>query len=149
MNNQDQNLKTDEIFCIDEMMDELYIYVKNELEKRGRQHVNVEILKYTDLDKCLVRTNRQRLWQIFTNLLDNVAKVTDRGYIFFGYHTGIEGTVRFFIEDTGMGIYIDSDLELSIAQGLVQQMGGKITVEPEKEAGMAIRFNINCKLVEE
>ncbi|MDR2147742.1 MAG: HAMP domain-containing histidine kinase [Tannerella sp.] len=146
MNNQDQ---TKEIFCIDDLLEEMYAYVSQELQKRGKSHVKVEILKYnyTDFEKVSVRTNRLRLQQIFTNLLDNVAKVTDRGYIFFGYHTGGDNIISFFVDDTGIGIYNDSDLELSIAQGLVQQMGGKISIEPCYDAGQAIKFDINCEIV--
>ena len=148
MNTQGQNLKPEETFCIDDLMDELYNYVKKELQNRGKSHIGVEILKFSDIENCRVRTNRLRLRQIFNCLLDNMISLIDRGYIFFGYHTGIDNIVSFIVDDTGMGIYKDTDFDLSIARGLVEQMGGKIRIEPTYDAGTAIKFDINCEVVE-
>jgi len=142
------NIKIEETFCIDELLDELFDYVKKELQKKGKSHINVELLKYTDVEKLSICANRKLLLQIFRCLLDNVVKLTDRGHIFFGYHVGSYNKIRFLIEDTGIGVYNDSDLELSIAQGLVEQLGGKIEILPTKESGMSINFDVNCYISE-
>ena len=144
MNHQDQNLKIEK-FCIDDLMDELYHYTKKELQNRGKLNVGVEILKYSDDEKCWVQTDRLRLRQIFTSLLDKAIKFTDMGYIFFGYHKSINNHFRFFVDDTGTGIYNDADLDLSIARGLVQMMGGKMEIRPSNDAGISVNFNIVCE----
>ena len=133
-----------ETFCMDELMDELYNYVKNELKIKGRTNVGIELCKFSDYEKCWVHTVRERLRQIFCNLLDNAVKQTDRGYIFYGFHTSVSNNMNFFVDDTGTGIYNDDCFELTIAQGLVEQMGGKIEVRPTKEAGKSVNFNIVC-----
>ena len=144
MNHQDKNIKV-EMFCLDELMDELYNYTKKELQNRGKSNVGVEIIKYADLEKCYVQTDSLRLRQIFTSLLDNAIKFTDMGYIFFGYHMSINNHFSFFVDDTGTGIYNDADLDLSIAQGLVQLLGGKMEIRPSEDAGISINFSIICQ----
>jgi len=137
-----------ETFCLDDLIDELYIFVKQELQKSGKTNVGVEVCKYSNIKKCWVSTDRTRLRQIFRNLLDNAVQLTDRGYIFFGYHTSVNNNINFFVDDTGVGIYSDTNLGLSIAEGLVQQMGGKMEVKPAEDAGTSVHFNIICTPVE-
>lgn len=92
-------------------------------------------------------TDRDRLTQIITNLLNNAIKHTTIGFIHFGYQIDKEKSrIRFFVEDTGEGIpenklddifnrfvqLKDMDkgigLGLAICKGLVTQMGGTISV---------------------
>jgi signal transduction histidine kinase len=148
MNHQNQNLKMEK-FCIDDLMEELYIFVKKELQNFGKQHVGVKNFNYPGIEKCWVYSDRERLRQIFCNLLDNAVKFTDKGYIFFGYHISASNHINFFVDDTGIGTYNDTDLVMSIAQGLVQQFGGKIDVRETKDAGMSVNFKIACQLCEE
>lgn len=133
-----------ETFCLDELMDEMYQYARTELKKKGRSDVDVEILKYSRYEKCWLHADRVKLKQIFTNLLDIAVKYTDRGCIFIGYHTSVGNNINFFVEDTGMGICNDNDIELSIAQGLIQMLGGSMEIRPAEEAGTAVNFNIVC-----
>jgi len=143
--NKSEKILKMETFCLDDLMDEMYIFVKTELQKKGKANVGVEILKYSSLQKCWVHTDRVRLKQIFQNLLDNAVIQTDRGYIFFGYHTTATNIISFFVDDTGIGMYNDYKLGLSIAEGLVQQMGGEMEVRPADDAGVSVHFNIVCQ----
>ena len=131
-----------ETFCIDDLMDEMLIFVKKELQKRGKSKVKSEILKYSNIEKCWVHTDRKLLRDVFFHLLDISVKLTDRGCICFGYHTGVSNIINFLIEDTGTGIYNDSGYELSIAQGLVEQLGGNMEVEFVEDVGMSVDFNM-------
>ena len=93
-----------------------------------------------------IEIDRNRLTQVITNLFNNAVKHTMEGSIRFGYEN-LDDTVRFFVEDTGEGIPEDKKdaifdkyvqlgsgtsgvgLGLSICQGIVEQMGGKIGVD--------------------
>lgn len=96
-------------------------------------------------DNFIFYTDRMRLTQVITNLLNNAIKHTESGYIRFGYEF-IEGKLRFSVEDTGEGIpesKLDSifsrfvqlndwskgvGLGLAICKGLISKMGGTISV---------------------
>jgi len=56
----------------------------------------------------------------------------------------VDGSMNFFVEDTGSGIYNDDNFGMTIAHGLVHQMGGKMEVEFQENAGMSVDFNIMC-----
>jgi len=140
--------KHPETFYMDDLMDELYNYVKQKLQNKGKSNVSVEICKLTSIEKCLVHTDRVRLHQIFVTLLDNAVKYTDVGCIFFGYHTSnmsVINNINFFVDDTSNGIYNDADLDLSITQGLIQQFGGEMKVCPSVDVGISVNFNILCQ----
>ena len=146
MNNQ-QKIKSEqpEAFCLDDFIDEMQHYVKIELQKLNKSNVGVELHRYTHFKRCWVNIDRNKLRQIFVNLLSNSIRLTDRGYIFLGYHTSASGdNVNFLIDDTGIGIYSDSTLDLAISKGLVETMGGKMDLEITADLGIEIRFNIEC-----
>lgn len=97
-------------------------------------------------------TDRMRLTQIITNLLNNAIKHTEKGFIRFGYDI-LETEIKFFVEDTGEGIPEDklesifsrfvqlSDwskgvgLGLAICKGLISKMGGTIAVTSKLGVG--------------
>ncbi len=104
-------------------------------------------------------TDRNRLTQIITNLLNNSFKHTEKGVISFGYEVK-ESDVYFFIKDTGEGIPEDKldsifnrfvqlnemnrgvGLGLTICKGLVKQMGGTIGVTSKLGFGSNFYFNL-------
>lgn len=107
------------------------------------------------LDTCealVFETDRNRLTQILTNLLNNAIKHTSSGFIRFGYkQKGM--MVEFLVQDTGEGIPADKvdsifsrfvklddwstgvGLGLAICRGLVEQMNGKIWVTSKQGEG--------------
>jgi K+-sensing histidine kinase KdpD len=130
-----------ETFCLNELKAELKTYAEQELAKRGRSHVHVEIFKDFYDEKFWVHTDRKCLKQILVILLDNAVKHTDRGAIMFDFHITISNHIHFFVDDTGDGIYDENDPNLAIAQGLIRQLGGEMEVIPSTIADAGISFN--------
>jgi CheY-like chemotaxis protein len=107
-----------------------------------------------------------RLKQIFTNLLGNAVKFTERGHV--ALHAWLEKcdadgpTLRFTVRDTGIGIsqtkqkqifepFVQADasttrqfggtgLGLTITQKLVQMMNGRLWLESEPDVGSTFYF---------
>jgi CheY-like chemotaxis protein/anti-sigma regulatory factor (Ser/Thr protein kinase) len=105
-----------------------------------------------------MHTDRLRLKQILSNILNNAIKFTPDGSIEFGYFADEENRkITFYIKDTGIGIpfvklesiferftkvadvktkhYRGTGLGLSIALKLTQMLYGNIKVESEEKKG--------------
>ena len=134
------------------------------------QHVKQKGLRlYTFVDPSIppiVRGDADRLRQILLNLLANALKFTERGQIVLRalpLETSVRHTtVRFEVEDTGIGIapdvipqlfepFVQADssssrryggtgLGLSISKRLVELMGGAIGVDSEPDHGSTFWF---------
>lgn len=112
--------------------------------------------------KNVLRCDRNRLVQVFSNLLVNAIKFTQEGVVEFGYHLSNREEIEFYVRDTGIGIpasqlttiferfrQVNSDkiysrsgtgLGLSIAKGIVNLWGGEIRVVSEEGKGSAFCF---------
>ncbi len=131
---------------------------------------NVELLtemETTDQDLS-IHTDPYRFKQIMNNLIGNALKFTDQGYVKFGYHiepTGNEGFIRFFVQDTGIGLskqeqeevfeqfrkidakqkdklYRGAGLGLAISKNLINELGGEIWIESEPGLGSTFYFTL-------
>ncbi len=131
----------------------------------GSKPVRV-LLDINGLGAGVIRGDPTRLRQVLDNLLGNAVKFTDRGEV----RLAIEGAdlgggrleVRVAVSDTGIGIapeqqrelfqpfrqadagttrrYGGTGLGLCIASGLVELMGGRLSVESRPGAGTTFRF---------
>jgi PAS domain S-box-containing protein len=125
----------------------------------------IKLLSYIPLDnsQSTIRTDRTRLRQVLTNLLNNALKFTHEGHIKFGYKK-IDGYLEFFVEDTGIGItkdmhekvfepfrqaeldvsnrYGGTGLGLSISSKLIELLGGKIWLKSQLGKGSVFYFTI-------
>jgi len=112
---------------------------------------------------AIIFTDKIRIFQILSNLIDNAFKFTEEGSVSFGY-TMKNNNVEFYVRDTGIGIssnlhkkiferfrqaeielsrqYEGNGLGLSIAESLVKLLGGKIWLESELEKGTTFYFTI-------
>lgn len=120
---------------------------------------NIEIYAKTDLDTMIINTDKNRLLQVISNLLNNAKKCTDSGSITVSLErTADENMISISVTDTGCGIpkekaeevferfkKLDSfrqgtGLGLSICRAIVEQLGGKIWVDTSYTDGARFTF---------
>ena len=114
------------------------------------------------LDKLTIESDRDKLFEIIDNLIQNAVKFTTEGSIRVGYDLIDDNHVHIWVSDTGKGIaaadqqriferFIKLDeyipgtgLGLSVAKSHVQSLGGKMGVE--SEVGMGSTFWVDLPL---
>ena len=132
-------------------------------------HNNVE-LKFDINDKISsvkIFTDEHRLKQVLINLINNALKFTAEGDVTVGANI-LSGEIEIFVKDTGEGIneadmnriferFVKANqsetitkkkgagLGLSISKGIVEILGGKITVESEQGKGTTFYFTLPLK----
>jgi signal transduction histidine kinase/ligand-binding sensor domain-containing protein/CheY-like chemotaxis protein len=151
-------LKIDkEPFDFSEMIQEVFLQYKEEIEKKNEEKgVSLSLSNLLPQGTVLIiNSDKLRIKQVLNNLLNNAIKFTSKGYIEIGYRIE-EKKVIIWVSDSGIGIH-QNDLEsifnrftkienqsktyrgtglgLSISKSLVNMLGGNIWVESEPESG--------------
>lgn len=147
---------------INEQLKYIYLFFKTEAETKGLQFSLKENLQTKD---AIIKTDREKVYAILTNLVKNAIKFTTEGSIEFGYEKK-DNCLEFFVKDTGLGIllnkqemiferfmqadeiltrnYEGAGLGLSISKAYVEMLGGKIWVESEPGKGSTFYFTLPC-----
>lgn len=143
----------EEVVNIDELCRELQqifqLRVKNGVEIRFEKNE----------EPLFILSDRNKLHQVYSNLLGNAVKNTLAGAITLGYKMK-QGCIGFYVQDTGIGIPEEKlssvfrrfvkindnvqgfGLGLAICKSIVEKMNGRMEVESEFGHGSVFRFII-------
>jgi len=145
---------------INEQIEYIYAFFKPEIENKGIQFSYKNSLPF---EKAIIKTDREKLFAILTNLVKNAIKYSEKGSIELGCDKKGEN-LEFYVKDSGIGIdstrlkaiferFIQADiadkhayqgagLGLSISKAYVEMLGGKLWVESEIGIGSTFYFTI-------
>ncbi|HPE87537.1 MAG: PAS domain S-box protein [Bacteroidales bacterium] len=152
--------KTD--FNLTEVLKNLETLYAKKLHDKGKHAITLSLLPMEET--VLLKSDKNRLTQVFINLLDNAIKFTTSGMITFGIEKTDTDSIFLMVSDTGIGIapekhhmiferfsqadenisntYGGTGLGLSIVQKIIALMHGDISVESEPGKGACFRFRI-------
>ena len=135
-----------DLFSIDALMTDLQHYANQELQNVGKSHVKVGAFPNSETETCWIEADRDCLRQILVILLDDAVKYIDSGFITFGYFANEDaGTVRFFVEDSrSKNITRCENDDLSIAEGLIEQIGSQLNLVRRKSGETSLNFTIKA-----
>ncbi len=152
---------------INEQIEYIYNFFKPEVEAKGMKLTFTNALP---AKASILKTDREKLFAILTNLVKNAIKFSNKGSIEIGYVLKTKSTVvelvdiEFFVKDTGIGIpknkkeliftrFMQAEvadkmarqgagLGLSISKAYIEMLGGKIWVESKVSVGSSFYFTL-------
>ena len=154
------NIQDTDIFALSEF---LFNFFKPEMIKKGLAfYWNIP----PENTHLIIKTDKEKVYAILTNLLKNAMKYTQQGTIEFGYSVETQNyaSLRFYVKDTGIGIpinrqraifdrFVQADIEdkkalegaglgLAISNAYAKMLGGNIRVESEPGQGSTFLLNL-------
>jgi hypothetical protein len=148
---------------INEQLGYIHTFFKPEVEAKGMKLLLKQQLPQKE---AIIKTDREKVYAILTNLVKNAIKYSEKCSIEIGY--GKKGNkLEFFIKDTGIGIpkerhmaiferFVQADIEdrdarqgaglgLAITKTYVTMLGGEIWVESQEGTGSCFYFTLPDK----
>jgi CheY-like chemotaxis protein len=145
---------------INEQIEYMYTFFKPEVAAKG---LMFSFKTSLPAKEAILKTDREKVFAILTNLVKNAIKYTKHGSIEFGYDKRGDN-LEFYVKDTGIGIpedrqeaiferFIQADIEdkmarqgaglgLAITKAYVEMLGGKIWLESEEGVGSTFYFTL-------
>lgn len=145
---------------INESIDYMYSFFKPEAEAKGLEFI-LNVPKKADL--IFIKTDKEKLYAILTNLVKNAIKYTNKGSIEIGFINKSKN-IEFYVKDTGIGIsedkqnavfdrFIQADLSnkimqegaglgLAITKSFVEVLDGEIWLESKEGEGTTFYFSL-------
>lgn len=154
-------------FDLEDLFKELHSYFTVRKHVHGKE--NIALLNKMPLqeEKHSIYTDRSKLFQVFSNLLSNSFKFTEKGVIEFGIESITLDSYVFFVADSGKGGLKNKEiiafenftklrnegspnlnglgLGLSISKKIIEILGGSIWIESNKFDGTTIKFTLSVK----
>ena len=150
---------------INELTKNIFILLRLDAEARK---IDLSFNNGLHSEEACIKTDKEKLYSIVSNLVKNAIKYTDKGSIEFGY-TKKEQVLTFYVKDSGIGIpkerqaaifdrFVQADISdvqaregaglgLSISKSLVELLGGTIWVESEEGKGSTFYFTLPYTVV--
>lgn len=148
---------------VNSLLDEIFETYNSSRFIENKTRISLVCNKFSAAD-IWINTDKTRLKQILSNLLNNALKFTTLGVVEFGYKIGNKDYIEFFVSDTGIGIprekldiifarftkieddktsiYRGAGLGLAIAHNLVLLLKGKMWVKSEINKGSTFYFTL-------
>lgn len=148
-----------ESFDLNDIIYDVFAKYKDSAEEKGLQLFVGNMIS----EEFIITSSPDALSRILSKLIDNAIKFTKKGWIKISYQE-IGDEIEFCIEDTGIGIaksiqsnlftrftHIEvsnsrkvsgTGLDLTLCNGLVKLLGGKIEYFPKREGGSFFKFSI-------
>ena len=145
---------------VNEQILDIYNFFKPEVEAQG---MTISFSTPLPAKEAILKTDREKVYAILTNLVKNAIKYSNTGTIEIGYNKR-DCDLEFYVKDTGIGIpndrhgaiferFIQADipgewaqqgagLGLSITKAYVEMLGGKIRVESQLGVGSTFCFTL-------
>jgi PAS domain S-box-containing protein len=145
---------------VNEQIEYIYTFFKPEMEAKG---LKFSVKNTLPAKEAILKTDREKLYAILTNLVKNAIIYTEKGSIEFGYSKKGD-LLEFFVKDTGIGVpkdrqeaiferFIQADIEdvkarqgaglgLAITKSYIEMLGGKIWIESEEGIGSTFYFTL-------
>lgn len=119
----------------------------------------VELIYEPSDENIVIEGDKNRIFQVISNLIGNAFKFTTSGSISYGYHRKND-KIEFHVRDTGIGIGADkvdkvferfvkvnnfaqgTGLGLSICKTIIERLGGNISVSSEVGKGTTFIFTL-------
>jgi len=158
---QSNQLKIDyNEFDLVDLLEEIFVVYKKQYHKKV-ETIDFKLQLPNTSNVIPVFSDKDRVFQIIKNLLDNAFKFTDEGFIEFGIKK-VESTVVLYVKDSGIGVnkdkqklifdsfrqgeegqnrkYGGSGLGLAIVAGILEKLDGSIKVN--SEVGKGTEFSV-------
>ncbi len=153
-------------FNLYDLLEELYVLFKVQ-KKDQLGKIKFSLLSCSRGCCKEIYSDKNRLFQIMKNLLDNAFKYTESGFVEYGCLDSEEGDLILFVKDSGIGIeenktavifenfrqveegfsrqYEGTGLGLPIVAGIVEKLGGKVWVKsvPQKGSAFYVSLPVN------
>ncbi len=145
---------------VNEQIEYLGKFFITEAENKG---LSLYIRNSLPSSEATIKTDREKLYAILTNLIKNAIKYTERGFIEIGCQKKND-FLEFYVKDTGIAVpkdrqeaiferFIQADiankmakqgagLGLSISKAYVESLGGNIWIESERGIGSTFYFTL-------
>lgn len=134
---------------LNELLDDLKIKFVDQVFYKG---LNLRSFKGLADDEDTVMLDKEKITRVFTSLLHNSLKFTNKGFIEMGYRL-VKDELKFYVRDSGIGLNSSSKekllsnagdvgLGLSTVKRYVELMGGDLKVESEVGAGTVFYFKV-------
>jgi signal transduction histidine kinase/CheY-like chemotaxis protein len=145
---------------VNEQLEYMFTFFVPEIEAKGMHLVLKNKLQGCD---SVIKTDKEKLLAILTNLIKNAVKYSDKGTIEYGCIKK-DLFLEFYVKDSGIGIsaekqsavfdrFVQADIDdkmakqgsglgLTITKAYVEMLGGKIWLQSAPEKGTTVYFTL-------
>ncbi len=150
-------------FDMNDMLEELQVFYQNHYRDK-LEKIDFKLRQCDRAKNLVVYSDKDRIYQLYKNLLDNAFKFTSEGSIEFGIKNVDDISMELFVKDTGIGIretkhdvifqsfrqaeegqerkYEGSGLGLAIVAGITEKLNGQVEVKSKPGKGTEFKISI-------